>query len=286
MKLAANLSLMYSEWAFEDRIQAAAEDGFEWVECMFPYEVSADRLARRARQHQVRWALINAPAGNWAAGDRGLAVFANRRVEFRQAIQQAVDYAECLDVGLVHVLAGALPAQASDAQWAEARACYRENLDWLLKNTEHCPDITWLVEPINTRDVPGYLLTTQEEAHALVQTFNSPRLKVQMDLYHCQIMQGDVIKRLQAHLPSGRVGHIQIAGVPERHEPSLSELDYTRVFEVLHALGYSGRIGCEYRPMAGTRAGLAWIQRMPFSGTMGAFQTPHAEAPTPRGPHG
>ncbi|HEY1059790.1 MAG TPA: TIM barrel protein [Limnobacter sp.] len=286
MKLAANISLMYTEWAFEDRIQAAADDGFEWVECMFPYVVPADRLMDLARQTGVRWALINAPAGDWDAGDRGLAALPNRKAEFQQAIYKAIDYAARMQVNKVHVLAGALPMDAAAPDLQAAWACYRENLAWLLQTTEQVPDLTWLIEPINTRDVPGYLLTTQEAAHALVQDFNSPRLKVQMDLYHCQIMQGDILKRIQASLATGRVGHIQIAGVPERHEPDLSELDYSRVFEALHALNYTGQIGCEYRPRAGTRAGLGWIQRMPFSGTMGAFPTLHADAPIPRGPHG
>ncbi|HEX4879330.1 MAG TPA: 2-oxo-tetronate isomerase [Limnobacter sp.] len=257
MKLAANLSLMYGEWAFVERIAEAAQDGFEAVECMFPYHVPAEQLKTHSDLHGLRWALINAPAGDWAAGDRGLACLAHRRDEFREAIDQAAYYAQALAVPCVHVLAGALhpgaDAKARDAAWNT----YQDNLTWVADTMADVP-VTWLVEPINTRDVPGYLLNTQAQAHALVQDLNRSNLGVQMDLYHCQIVEGDVVRKLEHYLPTGRVKHIQIAGVPERHEPSRSELNYPRVFECLKAMGYQGHVGCEYRPQAGTRAGLGW----------------------------
>lgn len=270
MKLAANISLMYTEWPFADRILAAAQDGFEAIECMFPYELAEAELRRLADDQNLRWALINAPAGDWAGGDRGLACHRHRVDEFRRAADQAIRYANALGVNRVHVLAGAIdPAgHGGDAEQA-AWDSYLENLNWLTGQTRDEP-IVWLVEPINRRDVPGYLLSLQEQAHRVVETLNMPNLGVQMDLYHCQIAQGDVLTRLKTFLPSGRVKHIQIAGVPERHEPDFSELDYGRVFDALRECAYAGFIGCEYRPKTSTRAGLGWTRLAPFSGTMRA----------------
>ncbi|HEX4843620.1 MAG TPA: TIM barrel protein [Limnobacter sp.] len=257
MRLAANLSLMYTEWPFEERVAAAAQDGFEAVECMFPYASEAGRLKALAAQHGLQWVLINAPCGNWDLGDRGLACFADRQDEFRDAIHLAAHYAHTLGAPCVHVLAGALPPHADASAHSEAWRAYQTNMAWVADTMAHLP-ITWLVEPINSRDVPGYLVNTQAQAHALVEQLNRPNLGVQMDLYHCQIVEGDVVRKLECYMPSGRVKHIQIAGVPERHEPNRSELSYPRVFECLSALGYRGYIGCEYRPQAGTREGLGW----------------------------
>ncbi|HEX4918861.1 MAG TPA: TIM barrel protein [Limnobacter sp.] len=257
MKLAANLSLMYSEWQFIDRLGAAAQDGFEAVECMFPYVVQADQLKTVGEQWGLDWALINAPCGDWAAGDRGLACYAHRQDEFRESIHLAAQYAQTLGVRSVHVLAGTLPLTADETVRREAWQIYQTNMAWVADNMADLP-INWLVEPINTRDVPGYLLNTQAQAHGLVQQLNRPNLGVQMDLYHCQIVEGDVVRKLEDYLPTGRVKHIQIAGVPERHEPNRSELSYPRVFECLKTLGYQGYVGCEYRPQAGTREGLGW----------------------------
>ncbi|WP_370261572.1 hydroxypyruvate isomerase family protein [Limnobacter sp.] len=261
MKLAANLSLMYTEWAFVDRIAAAAEDGFKHVECMFPYECAPEQLQSATNRAGVDWLLINAPCGNWSGGDRGLACLPNRRDEFKEAAYRAAEYALALRVPHVHVLAGVVNGQPHEPSIEDAWACYEDNLRWLCREMAHLP-IVWLIEPINTRDVPGYLLNTQAQAHAMVMRIDAPNLGVQMDLYHCQIMEGDVIRKLEAYLPTGRVKHIQIAGVPERHEPDLSELHYPRVFECLQALAYQGGVGCEYRPKQGTRAGLHWRSTM------------------------
>lgn len=258
MKLAANISMMFTELPFPDRIAAAAEAGFHWLECMFPYDYPADTLAQLAAQNKVQFVLINAPAGDWAAGDRGLAGDPGRVDEFRQSIDLAVQYAQALSVNKVHVLAGCCSQEANATRRQQHWATYRANLAWLLEYTRQV-DVTWLIEPINTRDVPGYLLNYQQEAAELVKELGSDRLRVQMDLYHCQIMEGDILTRLKATLASGLLGHIQIAGVPERQEPNHSELNYQRVFELLKELDYQDAVGCEYRPKGNTVDGLDWI---------------------------
>lgn len=240
---------MYTEWPFLERFKACAEDGFEWAECLFPYDVPRSELASVVADSGVRLLQINAPAGDWAGGDRGLAVDAKRQSEFKHSIDLAVSYAQALQIKQMHVLAGV------GSDWET----YRSNLNWLSDQTKSM-DMTWLIEPINRRDIPGYLLAYQADAHRLVKELALSNVKVQMDLYHCQIMEGDIISQLRRYLPTGKVGHLQIAGVPERHEPSRSELYYPRVFEELRLLGYEGLIGCEYRPLAGTRDGLGWLK--------------------------
>lgn len=266
MKWAANLSWLYTEWPFEARLAAAAEDGFKAIECMFPYEHDIQALRDQADECGLKWVLINAPAGQWAQGDRGLACHHARQDEFRTHMESALSAANTLGVKLVHVLAGTLN-QSCSSETAAAWDCYRENLCWLAEQTQR-ENVTWLIEPINRRDMPGYLLHTQEQAHGLLDELNCENLGVQMDLYHCQVAQGDVVRRLEHYLPTGRVKHVQIAGVPERHEPDLSELDFAYVCQILKHLGYEGHIGLEYRPRLGTRKGLEWIRKAAFSGTM------------------
>ena len=273
MKLAANLSWLYTELEFHERFQACAEDGFRNVECMFPYQHTAQSLRDSADSAGVRWVLINAEAGNWANGDRGLAADESRRDEFKHSIEQAASYASVLGVGKVHVLAGLVDLNKNEAI-QRAWSCYAENLRWLADEMKDEP-IDWLIEPINRIDVPGYLLTEQVAAHELLQWLDKPNLGVQMDLYHCQRVEGRAIEMLAELLPSGRVKHLQIAGVPDRHEPSSTagSLDYQKVFAQLATLGYKGHIGCEYRPRAATRDGLGWIRSTGFSGTMESFES-------------
>jgi 2-dehydrotetronate isomerase len=271
MRLAANLSWLYTELPFLQRIRACREDGFLHAECMFPYGHSADELRRVADSEGVQWVLINAPAGNWEQGDRGLAADPGRKQQFRDSIQQAIDHALGMGARKVHVLAG-LVSPDEPAALESAWACYEENVMWLAQSTTALP-ITWLIEPINSFDIPGYLLNRQADAHELVVRLNQPNLGVQMDLYHCQRSEGAVLDALDTWLPTGRVGHLQLAGVPHRNEPDLDAsitggLDYSEVFARLRQLGYEGDIGCEYRPKAGTRDGLGWLRKAGFSGTM------------------
>jgi hydroxypyruvate isomerase len=252
-RFAANLSLMYAEHGFLDRFAAARADGFEAIEYLFPYEHPAHQTAQRLRDNGLAQALFNAPPGDWAAGERGLACLPGREADFRDGMARALDYAAELQCPRVHVMAGLMPAGADPAMLREV---YLANLRWAAEQAAPA-GVQLLIEPINRRDMPGYFLTRQHEAHAVVAELNSAALGVQMDLYHCQIVEGDVAMKLRQHLPTGRVGHIQIAGVPERHEPHTGELNYRYLFALIDALGYDGFIGCEYRPAGGTSAGVA-----------------------------
>lgn len=268
MRLAANLSWLYTEQEFSKRIQASAEDGFKHIECMFPYDVPAALLRNKAEEAGVQWVLINAPAGDWSLGERGLATAPERRDDFKRSIDKAVQYAQVMGVQKVHVLAGVVDLGNNDAV-ERAWACYEDNLMWLACAMQTEP-IDWLIEPINRIDVPGYLLTQQADAHALLSRLDKANLGVQMDLYHCQKVEGNALQALVQYLPTGRVKHLQIAGVPGRNEPGL---EYTDIFHQLHAMGYTGHVGCEYRPKASTREGLGWIRSTGFSGTMKTFDT-------------
>ena len=256
-RFAANLSMMYAEYAFLDRFAAAAADGFRAVEFLFPYEWPAPVLASALAEHGLQQVLFNAPPGDFAAGERGIASRPGREDEFRSGVARALEYAAALACPRVHVMAGLVPEGASRPS---LRARYLENLAWAAERAS-AAGVDVLIEPINTRDIPGYLLNRQDEAHAIVAEVGAPNLKVQMDLYHCQIVEGDVATKLRTYLPHGRVGHLQIAGVPERHEPDVGELNYDYLFDVVDALGFDGWIGCEYRPAGRTADGLGWLRR-------------------------
>ena len=255
-RFAANLSMMYTEHAFLDRFAAAAKDGFEAVEYLFPYEWPAATLAKVLADHGLQQVLFNAPPGDWAGGERGLACLAGREADFRAGLDKALDYAAALHCPRVHVMAGLLPEASSRA---EARAIYVANLGWAAQRAADAA-IDLLLEPINTRDIPRFFLNRQDDAHAVIAEVGAPNLKVQMDLYHCQIVEGDVAMKLRQYLPTGRVGHLQIAGVPQRHEPDRGELNHPYLFEVIDELAFPGWIGCEYRPASGTSAGLDWLR--------------------------
>lgn len=264
---AANLSFLYQELPFLDRIDAAKADGFEGVECMFPYEVPVAAFRARVEGQGLRVALINAPPGDWATGERGMASLAGRGAEFRESIDRALAYATGVGAQRVHVLAGLLP-EGSDRAAALAR--YEDRLRWAAEQAA-AATIELTIEPINPHDIPGYLLQRQDEAHAIVERLGAPNLKVQMDLYHCARVEGaageDVVSLVKRYLPTGRVGHFQIAGVPDRQEPDVGTLDWrgalAAIDEIAALTGWEGWVGCEYRPKrgavpAGTSAGLGW----------------------------
>ena len=256
-KLAANLSWIYQEVPFLQRFGAAAAHGFKAVEILFPYEAPAKDIAAELKKHKLTQALFNLPPGDWSKGERGLAALPGREAEFRSGFDRALEYAAALACPRVHLMAGLVPAGTTRA---ELRPTYLKNLEWAAKKADGA-GIDVLIEPINTRDIPGFFLNRQDEAHAVLAEVGAPRLKVQMDLYHCQIVEGDVATKLRAYLPTGRVGHLQIAGVPERHEPDLGEVNYPYLFDVVDASGWDGWIGCEYRPAKGTSEGLDWLRR-------------------------
>jgi len=272
-RFAANLSMMYPDLPFLDRFEAAAKDGFTAVEYLFPYAFPHPELKARLRTHGLSQVLFNAPPGGteaagadqaWAAGDRGTACVPGREAEFRAGVALALDYAQALECPRIHLMAGLLPAGVSHPA---AQATYTANLRWAaVEAARYGCDV--LIEPINTRDIPGFFLNRQDQAHAVVAEVDAPNLRVQMDLYHCQIVEGDLAMKIRQYLPTGRVGHFQIAGVPERHEPDIGELNLAYVFgvidEVAATCGWNGWIGCEYKPRrgaepGGTSAGLGWF---------------------------
>lgn len=265
-RFAANLSMLYPELPFLDRFEAAARDGFEGVEYLFPYEHEPAELTARLRAHGLQQALFNAPPGDWNGGEKGLACLPGREDEFRHGITQALRYAQALACPRVHVMAGLVPA---GRERAELRPTYVANLRQAAREAAR-QGVQLLVEPINQRDIPGFFLNRQDHAHELLAEIGEPNVLVQMDLYHCQVVEGDVAMKIRQYLPTGRVGHFQIAGVPQRHEPDLGELNYPYLFSVIDEVSadcnWQGWVGCEYRPARGTQAGgtsegLEWLRR-------------------------
>lgn len=266
LRFAANLSWLYTDLPFLDRFAAAARDGFAGVECLFPHEHPLADVQARLRDAGLDLVLFNAEPGDWAAGERGLASLDGRDADFRSCILSALDRACALGRPLVHVMAGLCTAPPGSAERQAAWARFEQRLAWAATQAQ-AHGVTLTIEPINPRDMPGYLLTRQDEAHAIVKRIGSAHLRVQMDLYHCQIVEGDVTQRLRHWLPTAQVGHLQIAGVPDRNEPDRGELHHPWLFEELQRLGWSGWIGCEYRPRAAplpdapgaaTSQGLGW----------------------------
>lgn len=260
-RFAANLSMLYPELDFLDRFEAAAKDGFKAVEFLFPYAWSGTEIATRLQSNGLQQALFNAPPGDWNAGERGLTCLPARDAQFQASIAQALEYAAALACPRVHVMAGLLDA---DARFEERYPTYVSRLQWAATEAAK-QGVQLLIEPINTRDMPGYFLNRQDQAHQVVADVGADNLKVQMDLYHCQIVEGDVAMKLRRYIPCGTVGHVQIASVPDRHEPDEGELNYPYLFDVLDQLGYEGWVGCEYRPRAGSvpgasSAGLGWLR--------------------------
>lgn len=254
-RFAANLSTMFTEHAFLERVAAAAEAGFRAVECQFPYEVEAAALKDRLDAAGVQMVLINTPPGDFAAGERGLAGLPGREVEFAAGLEQALAYAETLACPQIHVMAGVLPqGVAREACWQ----IFKKNLTAAAERASAAGKLL-LLEPINTRDIPGYLLNTPDEGAALIAELGLAPVKLQFDFYHAQIMRGDLARSVERHLPV--TAHIQIASVPERHEPDRGEVNYPYLFELLDRLGYAGWIGAEYFPAGVTEDGLGWAVR-------------------------
>ena len=261
-RFAANLSMLYNDLDFLDRYAAAARDGFKAVEFLFPYAYEPSVLRARLKEHGLQQVLFNAPPGDWDAGERGIACVPGREAEFRAGIERAIDYAQALECPRIHVMAGIVPANA-DA--AAVHATYVSNLR-IAARLAAVHGIQLMLEPINGRDMPGFFLSRQDQAHALITEIGEPNIRVQMDLYHCQIVEGDLAAKIRQYLPTGLVGHIQIAGVPERHEPDVGEINYPYLFDLMDSLGFEGWVGCEYKPARGaaphaTRDGLGWLQR-------------------------
>jgi hydroxypyruvate isomerase len=256
-RFAANLSFLFDELPFLERFAAATAAGFSGVEFLFPYAHPAAELADRLRAHGLRQALFNLPPGDWNAGERGLAALPDRRTEFQDSVASALAYARALDCPTLHAMAGLVP-EGADRE--TLRETYIDNLRFA---ADACAadGISVVIEPLNDRDVPGYFLAHVDEAAAIVAAVDRPNVGLQFDCYHVQIMDGDLARRIERH--RALIRHVQIAGVPGRHEPDVGEIHYPYLFDLLDRLGYTGWVGCEYRPAATTVAGLGWLTARP-----------------------
>jgi hydroxypyruvate isomerase len=251
-KFAANLTMLFGELPFLDRFAAAKAAGFTGVEYLFPYDFEKAVLREQLQQHGMTQVLHNLPAGNWGAGERGIAIFPDRVDEFRDGVRRAVDYAKALDCRQLNCLVGVAPADADLAELNEV----------LLNNLRFAADalarerIRLLIEPINTLDIPGFFLSGTEQAVQIISDVQSDNLFIQYDIYHMQVMEGDLARTLQNHL--ARIAHVQLADNPGRNEPGTGEINYPFLFRHLDEIGYRGWIGCEYKPKATTVEGLGW----------------------------
>ncbi len=255
-RLAANLSMMFNEVPFLDRFAAARKAGFEGVEFLFPYDFPAAAIRERLSGEGLTQVLFNMPPGDWANGERGMACLPGRQAEFREGVKKALDYAAALDCRLVHCMAGLMPAGLS---MTTATAIYAANLAWATEQAK-AAGVKVAIEPINHRDMPGYFLNTQAQGAAIVDAIGRDRLGLQFDVYHVQVTEGDITRRMEQFMPV--IVHMQVADVPARNEPGTGEIGWQYVFRRMDELGYQGWVGCEYRPVGDTVAGLDW--RGPF----------------------
>jgi hydroxypyruvate isomerase len=251
-RFAANLTMLFAEMPFLDRFAAAKAAGFSGVEYLFPYDYDKADLREQLDEHGLVQVLHNLPAGNWAAGERGIAVLPDRVDEFRDGVARAISYAKALDCRQLNCLVGIAPRDADSFEMNEV----------LVENLRFAADalarerIKLLVEPINTLDIPGFFLNKTEQAVQLIADVRSSNLFIQYDIYHMQVMEGDIARSLQKHLP--RIAHVQLADNPGRNEPGTGEINYPFLFRHLDTLGYRGWVGCEYKPKTTTLDGLGW----------------------------
>ena len=253
-KFAANLTMLFNEVDFLDRFEAAAAAGFAGVEFLFPYDFDKQALADRLQANKLTQVLHNLPAGDWANGERGIAILPERVEEFRDGVARAIDYATALDCKQVNCLAGIAPEGADQETLT---ATFVENLKYATDALQKV-GIRLLIEAINTRDIPGFFLNRTDQARAIMERVGSDNLFLQYDVYHMQIMEGDLAPTIEANLD--RIAHIQLADNPGRHEPGTGEINYPFLFNHLDRLGYDGWIGCEYKPASTTTEGLGWLR--------------------------
>jgi len=254
-KFCANLSMLFTEIEFLDRFAAARKAGFKAVEYLFPYPYSKDTLAKTLSENGMKQILFNLPAGDWAKGERGLGAVPGREKEFQEGVATTIEYAKALDCGMVNCLAGVPP---SGAKPEEARKTLIANLKYAAPRLKEA-GIKLLMEPINNFDIPGFWLNRVGLASDIIDEVGSDNVYIQYDLYHQQRSEGELIGNYKRYKP--KIAHMQLADNPERNEPGTGEINYQFVFEELDRLGYEGWIGCEYKPKAGTEAGLGWIRK-------------------------
>jgi len=272
-QFAANLSMMYPDMDFLDRFEAAAKDGFKAVEYLFPYAYAAEELAARLKGNGLQQVLFNMPPGGidpasisqaWEQGVRGTACIPGREAEYQAGVKLAMHYAEVLNCPRIHSMAGLLPSGVTRSQ---AQDTLVANLKWACQTVKG-QGLDVLLEPINPRGIPGFFVNRQDHAHEILAQVGESNLKVQMDLFHCQIVEGDVTTKVERYLPTGNVGHFQIADVPLRHEPGTGELNWPYLFDLIDRVsaecGWQGWVGCEYVPadvtQGGTSRGLSWLK--------------------------
>jgi hydroxypyruvate isomerase len=253
IRFSANLTMLFSDVDFLDRFERAAKAGFKAVEYMFPYSYRKDDLSERLQKYGLQQVLFNLPAGDWVAGDRGLACLPGREGEFRNGVGLAIEYATALGCPLVNCLVGKAPAGAPE----KARRTLIDNLRFAATALEK-EKIRLLVEPLNIRDMPGFYLCGTANALKLIEEVNHPNLWLQYDIYHMQVTEGNLMATIQAHF--NRIAHIQIADNPGRNEPGTGEINFPNIFRFLDKMGYAGWIGCEYKPLGKTEDGLGWLK--------------------------
>jgi hydroxypyruvate isomerase len=239
-KFAVNLSMLFTSHDFLDRFEAAANAGFSAVEYLFPYDYPPEEIASRLEKHNLKQVLFNLPAGDWNAGERGITCSPSRTEEFKRGVDDAIKYAKALNCNQVNCLAG-IAEEGLSANIL--RSTFVSNLRYAAERLER-EGLTLLIESINTRDIPGFFLNRTEQALRIIKEVDASNLKVQYDIYHMQIMEGDLAHTIQAHI--NEIGHIQLADNPGRHEPGTGEINYPFLFKHLDAIGYDGWIGCEY----------------------------------------
>ncbi|WP_323011993.1 hydroxypyruvate isomerase [Castellaniella sp.] len=254
-KFAANLSMLFTEIDFLDRFAAAAKAGFQGVEYLFPYAYAKEDLVQRLKDNNLAQVLHNLP-GDWEAGERGIACHPDRVQEFKQGVAQAIEYAQALGCPQVNCLAGKIPAGTDQAT---AHKTFVDNLRYAAAELKKA-NIRLLIEPINTFDIPGFFLSTTNQALAIIAEVGSDNLHVQYDIYHAQRMEGELANTISKQLKS--IGHIQLADNPGRNEPGTGEINYQWLFRHIDQTGYDGWIGCEYKPAARTEDGLGWIKAL------------------------
>jgi hydroxypyruvate isomerase len=255
IRLAANLSWLYQDMKLMQRFGAAAQHGFKAVEILLPYEAPAPDIAAELKKHKLTQALFNMPPGDWGKGERGIAALPGREAEFEASIDKALDYARQLECRTVHVMSGLIPAGGDEAAMHRT---FMSNLKKVCDRTARS-GITLVLEPINRRDIPGYFTNSTDQVKKIIDEIGAPHLKLQLDLYHMQVTEGDLVRRTERLFPI--TAHVQIAGNPERNEPDVGEANHLHVLDVLDRLGFEGHVGLEYKPRTTTAAGLGWARK-------------------------
>ncbi len=252
--LAANITMMFQEHDFLDRFEAAAHAGFRGIEYLFPYDYEVNQLTDLLKMNNLKQVLHNLPAGDWAEGERGIAILPDRVGEFQEGVGRAIEYATALDCSQVNILSGIAPEGADPDKLLQT---FLDNISFAANKLGE-NDIRLVIEAINTRDIPGFYLCGTQQALDIIATIGAVNIKLQYDIYHMQIMEGDLAPTMEKHLSS--IGHIQLADNPGRHEPGTGEINYPFLFKFLDKAGYRGWIGCEYIPATTTTEGLGWFE--------------------------